>query len=81
VSVIGPSGCGKSTLLRIASDLTKASDGTVDIQTDKIGYVFQDRRCSPGAPCRANVELFAELRACPRRSAAAAPTPPSRWSA
>ena len=42
VSVIGPSGCGKSTLLRIASDLTKASDGTVDIQTNKIGYVFQD---------------------------------------
>jgi len=62
VSVIGPSGCGKSTLLRIVSDLTKASDGTVDIQTNKIGYVFQDPTLLPWRSVQANVELFAELR-------------------
>ena len=62
VSVIGPSGCGKSTLLRIASDLTKASHGRVDIQTKKIGYVFQDPTLLPWRTVQANVELFAELR-------------------
>ena len=62
VSVIGPSGCGKGTLLRIASDLTKASQGTVDIQTTKIGYVFQDPTLLPWRSVQANVELFAELR-------------------
>jgi NitT/TauT family transport system ATP-binding protein len=62
VSVIGPSGCGKSTLLRIASDLTKASHGRVDIQTKKIGYVFQDPTLLPWRSVQANVELFAELR-------------------
>ena len=39
---IGPSGCGKSTLLRIASGLETASEGRVTINTDRIGYVFQD---------------------------------------
>jgi NitT/TauT family transport system ATP-binding protein len=81
VSVIGPSGCGKSTLLRIASDLTRASDGTVDIRTRKIGYVFQDPTLLPWRSVQANVELFAELRRLPRRSAADGPTPPSSWSA
>jgi hypothetical protein len=42
VGIVGPSGCGKSTLLRIASGLTAASDGDVQVDTDKIGYVFQD---------------------------------------
>ena len=66
VSVIGPSGCGKSTLLRIASGLTRASDGTVDIQTRKIGYVFQDPTLLPWRTVQANVELFAELRHLPK---------------
>jgi NitT/TauT family transport system ATP-binding protein len=66
VSVIGPSGCGKSTLLRIASDLTQASGGTVDVQTRKIGYVFQDPTLLPWRTVQANVELFAELRGLPK---------------
>ena len=37
VSVIGPSGCGKSTLLRVASNLTQATGGTVEVRTTKIG--------------------------------------------
>jgi NitT/TauT family transport system ATP-binding protein len=62
VSVIGPSGCGKSTLLRIASDLTAATGGTVDVQTRKIGFVFQDPTLLPWRTVQGNVELFAELR-------------------
>jgi NitT/TauT family transport system ATP-binding protein len=66
VSVIGPSGCGKSTLLRIASDLTQATGGTVEVQTRKIGYVFQDPTLLPWRTVQANVELFAELRSLPK---------------
>jgi NitT/TauT family transport system ATP-binding protein len=66
VSVIGPSGCGKSTLLRIASDLTQATGGMVEVQTRKIGYVFQDPTLLPWRTVQANVELFAELRGLPK---------------
>jgi NitT/TauT family transport system ATP-binding protein len=62
VSVVGPSGCGKSTLLRIASGLSDASAGTVQVHTDQIGYVFQDPTLLPWRTVQANVELFAELR-------------------
>ena len=76
VSVVGPSGCGKSTLLRVASGLTPVTGGTLDVQTGKIGYVFQDPTLLPWRTVRRNVELFAELRGLPkderRRRAAAA---------
>jgi NitT/TauT family transport system ATP-binding protein len=61
VTVVGPSGCGKSTLLRIASGLETASNGTVDVRTDRIGYVFQDATLLPWRPVAENVELLAEL--------------------
>jgi NitT/TauT family transport system ATP-binding protein len=66
VSVVGPSGCGKSTLLRIASGLSGVSEGTVEVRTDKIGYVFQDPTLLPWRTVRGNVELFAELRRRPK---------------
>jgi NitT/TauT family transport system ATP-binding protein len=61
VTVVGPSGCGKSTLLRIASGLEQASDGSVDIDTTRIGYVFQDATLLPWRDVQGNVELLAEL--------------------
>jgi NitT/TauT family transport system ATP-binding protein len=61
VTVVGPSGCGKSTLLRIASGLETASDGTAQVNTDRIGYVFQDATLLPWRDVQANVELLAEL--------------------
>lgn len=61
VTVVGPSGCGKSTLLRIASGLETASHGTVELDTDRIGYVFQDATLLPWRTVQANVELLAEL--------------------
>ncbi len=61
VTVVGPSGCGKSTLLRIASGLETASDGTVTLGTDRIGYVFQDATLLPWRTVQSNVELLAEL--------------------
>ncbi|GGF38365.1 ABC transporter ATP-binding protein [Subtercola lobariae] len=61
VTVVGPSGCGKSTLLRIASGLETASQGSAELGTDRIGYVFQDATLLPWRNVTANVELLAEL--------------------
>ncbi|THG30939.1 ABC transporter ATP-binding protein [Naasia lichenicola] len=61
VTVVGPSGCGKSTLLRIASGLETASEGTATVNTDRIGYVFQDATLLPWRDVQKNVELLAEL--------------------
>jgi ABC-type nitrate/sulfonate/bicarbonate transport system, ATPase component len=61
VTVVGPSGCGKSTLLRIASGLETASEGTATLNTDRIGYVFQDATLLPWRDVLSNVELLAEL--------------------
>ncbi len=74
VTVVGPSGCGKSTLLRLASGLETASGGDVRLETDRIGYVFQDATLLPWRSVQANVELLAELNAQPpavRRAKAA----------
>lgn len=61
VAIVGPSGCGKSTLLRIASGLDTPTTGTVEVDRDSLGYVFQDATLLPWRTVRRNVELFAEL--------------------
>ena len=61
VTVVGPSGCGKSTLLRIASGLTPATVGSVTVDRDHLGYVFQDATLLPWRNVQGNVELLAEL--------------------
>jgi NitT/TauT family transport system ATP-binding protein len=61
VTVVGPSGCGKSTLLKIASGLLEPTRGTVVVDRDRLGYVFQDATLLPWRTVRQNVELLAEL--------------------
>lgn len=61
VSVVGPSGCGKSTLLRVASGLAEASGGSVTVDRDRLGYVFQDATLLPWRTVASNVGLLAEL--------------------
>jgi NitT/TauT family transport system ATP-binding protein len=61
VTIVGPSGCGKSTLLRIASGLDTASTGSVTVDRQSLGYVFQDATLLPWRTVARNVELFAEL--------------------
>ncbi len=61
VTIVGPSGCGKSTLLKIASGLLQNTTGTVDVDRDRLGYVFQDATLLPWRTISKNVELFAEL--------------------
>jgi NitT/TauT family transport system ATP-binding protein len=66
VTVVGPSGCGKSTLLKIASGLLEPTAGTVDVDRDRLGYVFQDATLLPWRTVRGNVELLAELHNIPK---------------
>jgi len=61
VTVVGPSGCGKSTLLKIASGLLEPTGGSVSVDRDHLGYVFQDATLLQWRTVRANVELFSEL--------------------
>lgn len=61
VTVVGPSGCGKSTLLKIASGLLEPTRGTVSVDRDQLGYVFQDATLLHWRNVQRNVELLAEL--------------------
>jgi NitT/TauT family transport system ATP-binding protein len=65
-SIVGPSGCGKSTLLRIASGITIPTAGTVRVDADKLGFVFQDATLLPWRTVLGNVELLLELHAVPK---------------
>ncbi|MEM9562145.1 MAG: ABC transporter ATP-binding protein [Actinomycetota bacterium] len=66
VTIVGPSGCGKSTLLKIASGLLNNTAGTVEVDRERIGYVFQDATLLPWRNVQGNVELFAELHKIPK---------------
>ncbi|MGV9410132.1 ABC transporter ATP-binding protein [Nocardia sp. NPDC003693] len=61
VAVVGPSGCGKSTLLRLAAGLEQPSAGTVAVQSDSVGFIFQEATLLPWRRVLRNVELAAEL--------------------
>ena len=61
VTIVGPSGCGKSTLLKIASGLLDNTSGTVSVDRERIGYVFQDATLLQWRNVMGNVELLAEL--------------------
>lgn len=61
VTVVGPSGCGKSTLLKIASGLLEPTSGSVVVDRERLGYVFQDATLLPWRTVQRNVELLAEL--------------------
>jgi NitT/TauT family transport system ATP-binding protein len=66
VTVVGPSGCGKSTLLKIASGLLEPTSGTITVDRDRLGYVFQDATLLPWRTVQGNVELLAELHEFPK---------------
>jgi NitT/TauT family transport system ATP-binding protein len=61
VTVVGPSGCGKSTLLKIASGLVTQSAGSVTVDRNSLGYVFQDATLLQWRTVQKNIELMAEL--------------------
>ena len=66
VAIVGPSGCGKSTLLRIISGLQQPTSGSCNVDSNNIGYVFQDSVLLPWRNVQKNVELNAELQGIPK---------------
>ncbi|MCP5027558.1 MAG: ABC transporter ATP-binding protein [Actinomycetia bacterium] len=70
VTIVGPSGCGKSTLLKIASGLLEPTSGSVAVDRDHLGYVFQDATLLPWRTVQGNVELLAELHDIPKNERA-----------
>ena len=57
IAIMGPSGCGKTTLLRIAMDLMKPAEGTVENSFRKTVAVFQEPRLLPWRTAIQNVNL------------------------
>lgn len=61
LSIIGPSGCGKTTLLRLISSLDKHFEGSIDIETDSIGMMFQEPRLLPWLTVRENIAIVKKI--------------------
>lgn len=55
IALMGPSGCGKTSLLRLIAGLIKPAEGSADIRTDHISYLFQEPRLLPWLTAEENV--------------------------
>jgi NitT/TauT family transport system ATP-binding protein len=47
VGVVGPSGSGKTTILKLITGIFAPDEGTVQVASDVVGYVFQEPRLLP----------------------------------
>jgi NitT/TauT family transport system ATP-binding protein len=61
VCLLGASGCGKSTLLDLVAGLDRPTSGTVAVNTDRTGLMFQEAALFPWLTVRGNVELALKL--------------------
>jgi NitT/TauT family transport system ATP-binding protein len=57
VAIVGYSGSGKTTLLKLIAGTLKADSGTVTVESERIGYVFQDHRLLPWKTAMDNIML------------------------
>jgi NitT/TauT family transport system ATP-binding protein len=57
VAVLGPSGSGKTTLLRLIAGTLKPDTGSIEVDSSKIGYIFQDHRLLPWRTAQDNIAL------------------------
>ena len=55
--IVGPSGCGKSTLLNIIAGLTEPDQGNIDLENEKVSYVFQEDRLLPWLTVYENIAI------------------------
>ena len=62
VAVLGSSGSGKTTILRLIAGTLKPDSGTIEVDSEKIGFIFQDHRLLPWRTAQDNIAL-------PRRAA------------
>ncbi|MCJ2163382.1 MULTISPECIES: ATP-binding cassette domain-containing protein [unclassified Pseudodesulfovibrio] len=57
LGMLGPSGIGKSTVLRMIAGLTAPDSGHIRVNSNHIGYVFQEARLLPWDTALNNVVL------------------------
>jgi NitT/TauT family transport system ATP-binding protein len=57
VAVLGPSGAGKTTLLRLMAGTLKPDSGTVEVDSPRVGFIFQDHRLLPWRTAQDNIAL------------------------
>jgi len=57
ISIMGASGSGKTTILKLISQQLKPSEGTVEVNTNRISYMFQEPRLLPWLTAAENVNL------------------------
>lgn len=57
ICLFGPSGVGKTSILNLLAGLIKPDGGKLDVNFNKIGYVFQDARLLPWCTVQENMAL------------------------
>jgi len=57
LTILGSSGSGKTTLLRIISGILKPERGTVEVDSERLGFVFQDDRLIPWLTAAQNISI------------------------
>lgn len=69
VALRGPSGVGKTTILRLITGDLRPDAGRVAVETDNLGFVFQDPRLLPWRTALENIALAARARGADRATA------------
>ncbi len=69
VAVLGASGSGKTTLLRLIAGTLKPDQGTVEVNSPDIGFIFQDHRLLPWRTAQDNIALPRRASGKPREEA------------
>lgn len=59
-SIVGPSGCGKTSILNLISEFIAPNSGSLQVEGEKIGYIFQEDRLLPWETVFDNIALVRE---------------------
>jgi len=57
VGLLGPSGSGKTTVLRLITGGLHSDTGSIEVDSHRIGYIFQDHRLLPWRTAEDNIAL------------------------